>query len=68
MTESQSEFGYTVRTVLRGVRSSGVPVRSTADTDEGFGEVINQRPETPSVPSICRGPSGWDSEVQAQRE
>ena len=40
MTESQSEFGYTVRAVPRGVRGSGVPVRSSADTGEGFGEVI----------------------------
>ena len=66
MTESQSEFGYTVRAVPRGVRGSGVPVRSSADTVEGFGEVIDQRPETPSVPSICGGPSGRRSEVQAQ--
>ena len=43
-----------VRTVPRGVRCSGVPVRSSADTDEGFSEVIDQRPETPSVPSTCR--------------
>ena len=49
-----------VRTVPRGVRGSRVPVRSSADTGEGFGKVINQRPETPSVPSICRGPSGGD--------
>ena len=35
------EFPYTsVRTVPRGVRGSGVPVRSSADTGEGFGEVI----------------------------
>ena len=40
MTESQSEFGYTVKAVPRGVRGSGVPVRSSADTGEGFGEVI----------------------------
>ena len=29
-----------VRAVPRGVRGSGVPVRSSADTGEGFGEVI----------------------------
>ena len=57
-----------VRTVPRGVRGSGVPVRSSADTVEGFGEVIDQRPETPSVPSICGGPSGRRSEVQARGE
>ena len=68
MTESQSEFGYTVRTVPRGVRGSGILVRSSADTGEGFGEVINQCPETPSVPSICGGPSGQRSKVQAQGE
>ena len=49
-----------VRAVPHGVRGSGVPVRSSADTDESFGEVINQHPETPSVPSICGGPSGGD--------
>ena len=54
MTESQSEFGYTVRTVPHRVWSSGVPVQSSADTSEGFGEVIDQHPETPSVPSTCR--------------
>ena len=68
MTESQSEFGYTVRTVPRGVRGPGVPVQSSADTGEGFGEVINQRLKTPSVPSICGGPSGRRSKVQARGE
>ena len=33
---------------------------------EGFGEVIDQHLETPSVPSTCRGPSRRRSEVQAQ--
>ena len=68
MMGSQSEFGYTVKTVLHGVRGSGVPVQSSADMGEDFGEVINQRPETPLVPSICRGPSRQGSEVQAQGE
>ena len=54
MMESQSEFGYTVKTVPHRVRGSGVPVQSSADTDEGFGEVIDQCSETPSVPSTCR--------------
>ena len=43
-----------VRAVPRGVRGSGVPVRSSADTVEGFGEVIDQCPETPLVPSTSR--------------
>ena len=33
-------LGPLVKTVPRGVRGSGVPVRSSADTGEGFGEVI----------------------------
>ena len=45
MMESQSEFGYTVKTVPHRVRGSEVPVQSSADTDEGFGEVIDQHPE-----------------------
>ena len=65
---TEKKKNTTVRTVPRGVRGSGVPVRSSADTVEGFGEVIDQRPETPSVPSICGGPSGRRSEVQARGE
>ena len=38
----------------RGVWGSGFPDWSSAHTGEGFGEVIDQHPETPSVPSTCR--------------
>ena len=52
--QKQCAIKPTVRTVPHGVRGSGVPVRSSADTGEGFGEVIDQHPETPSMPSTCR--------------